>query len=65
MTELVTTLTAGALVRRAIRAHLDVIGVRWTEHRGLIDSTFVVRGDEGQMAQVQALVARANEGATT
>lgn len=41
-----STVTAGALVRRHVRANLDVLGAQWTEHKGLTESTFVVDAPE-------------------
>lgn len=37
-------LTAGALIRRAVRRQLLAAGLRFTEERELLDSQFVVTG---------------------
>lgn len=44
MTRIKSTVTAGALVRRQIRVALDILGMDWTEHKGMTESTFVVEG---------------------
>jgi hypothetical protein len=38
---------------------LDVNGVEWTEHKGWLDSVFVIRGTECQMEDIQDLLDRA------
>jgi hypothetical protein len=43
-----TTVSAGALVRRDMRALLDQLGITWTEHKGLLDSVFVIECTEEQ-----------------
>lgn len=36
--------TAGALLRRHVRAELDLHGLTYREHKGWIESTFIVSG---------------------
>ena len=48
--------TAGALVRRHMRAALDVAGVQWREHKGWTESQFVVTGTRSQLLHAQSLV---------
>ena len=49
-----TTVTVGAAIRRDFRAHCDLLGILWTEHRGLLSSTFVVEGCENALLHAVA-----------
>ena len=57
------TVTAGALVRRQVRAALDVAGLAWREHKGWTASTFAVSGTSGQMRHARRLIAQIDAGA--
>lgn len=48
--------TVGAALRRHFRAGLDTLGMQWTEHKGLLESTFVVTGTRAQFAKLDAWV---------
>lgn len=50
------TINAGALVRRQIRAWLEATGISYTEHKGLLESTFAIRGTRAQWQQIHELV---------
>jgi hypothetical protein len=53
---------AGALVRPRLKAMLDVLGVEWTEHKGILTSSFVVRGAAEKMARLNAWLREQGEG---
>lgn len=53
------TVKAGALIRRHFRPAFDMLGVSWVEHRGLIDSTFVVTGTSEQWARLSQWIREA------
>lgn len=56
----VQSFSVGALLRRHFRAGLDQLGLDWNEHKGLLGSTFVVRGDLDGLAALSAWVRRVN-----
>jgi hypothetical protein len=60
----IRTVEAGALVRRQFRAMLDAAGLRWTEHRGWLSSSFVISGsraDWGALHDVADEIIAAHE----
>lgn len=42
----------GALLRRNFRAAFDELNIRYTEHKGLLDSIFVFEADDRQFARL-------------
>lgn len=60
VTYIKSTVTAGALLRRHVRAAFDVIGMTYTEHKGWTESTFVVRGTDQQWKRLQAWMKEVN-----
>ena len=54
-------ITAGALVRRDVRAVLDLWGLTYREHKGWLESTFVVEGTAADKHRVDAWLRRVNE----
>ena len=51
-----TGFEVGALFRRDFRATCDMIGLDWTEHKGLLSSTFVARGRRDLIEYLRCLV---------
>lgn len=51
------TFSCGALSRRSVRAMLDYEGVQWTEHKGFLRSSFVVRGTRPQIDLLHKVIA--------
>lgn len=58
----VLRVTAGALVRREVRALADMFGLAYVEHKGLLDSIFVLYGDDGQLSKMLVRVKSFGEG---
>ena len=46
------TVEVGLLLRRHFRAACDTLGIPYTEHKGLIESTFVVTVTDDQWARL-------------
>jgi hypothetical protein len=46
--------SAGALVRRHLRAALDSMGAEWREYKGWLDSEFVVTATLNQHRRLEA-----------
>ena len=51
-----TTITCGALIRRQVRAALEVRHVPYSEHKGWLDSVFVVDATLDDLIAVQAAI---------
>ncbi|GAC1533571.1 MAG: hypothetical protein NVS3B1_27920 [Marmoricola sp.] len=56
------SLEVGALIRRQVRVALDVAGIRYREHKGLLDSSFVVTATQSEWAAIQGWVRSVNDG---
>lgn len=65
MSERVITdqMVAGALLRRSVRASLDSANIGYREHRGLLDSIFVVTATESQWRVIRRWADGVNAGA--
>lgn len=51
--EITNTITVGILIRHKVRARLEVLGMNYKEHRGFVDSEFVVTGTMSQWSQIR------------
>lgn len=45
-------LIVGALLRRDVRALLDSADVEWTEHKGILESSFAVKGPRSKLTRI-------------
>lgn len=52
---------AGALIRRQFRASLDVLGVQWREHKGWLDSVFVITATAAEWDRINSWIRWSNE----
>ncbi len=52
--------TVGALLRRQFRNACDLYGVKYTEHKGLIESDFVLEGTRQQLKALGAWIKEVN-----
>ncbi len=48
-------ITVGALIRRHVRVQLDLLGVNYREHKGFLDSQFVVTASERQWQRIRQI----------